>query len=39
MGLHVLTHTILKGLHGSGDNIVDGVLFGRVDIIFTYGEV
>ena len=39
MGLHVLTHAILKGLHGSGDDVVDGILFGCVYIIFTYGEV
>ena len=39
MGLHILAHAILEGLHGSRDDVVDGILFGCVDAIFIYSYV
>lgn len=39
MFIHISALAILKGLHGSGDDVVNGVLLGCVDIVFIYSYV
>ena len=39
MFIHTGTLAILESLHRNWDNVIDGVLFGYVYIVFAYGEV